>query len=252
MKIKALLLMLGLTAGAVQAGLVTGDITLLGFRSDNDDGLSFVTWTNISAGTSIYFTDSGFFNDGTVRSSEDLLSWTAPVGGIAAGKVVVITCPAVGASSADVGTTAGSLNGLSASGDQIFAGTAAFIKDGDTTKPGSTYAGTLLYGLHFGGSAWSADATSTSLSALPNALNSAYLNQAVGNMDNGQYTGSRANMTAAQFKAAINNISNWTLEDGGATVLNSTDFSVIPEPATISLIAFIGGLSLFVRRRFVR
>jgi hypothetical protein len=234
------------------AALVAGDITVIGYRSDGPDGLSFVSWKDIAAGTSLYFTDHGFFDDGTLRSSENVMSWTAPVGGLSAGSVVVISCPD-GSSTASAGSTAGQLDGLSNSGDQIFVGTAAFPTGRDTTKPGESYSGTLLYGLNFTGSSWAADATSSNTSALPDALNGSYLNQSFAHVDNGQYTGSRSGLSIEQFKAAIHNSENWTFDDGGNSfgTLDGTPFSmVIPEPATMGLVALFGGALLLARRLF--
>ena len=175
------------------------------------------------------------------------MSWTAPVGGIVAGTVVVITCPS-SVASADVGTTSGSLFGLSASGDQVFMGLSAFPDIGDSTKPGSSYSGTLIYGLDFNGAAgWDSDATTANNSALPTALNTLYYNFALASVDNGQYTGSRTGSTVEEFKALIHNAANWTVEDAGTTVLNSGDFSIVPEPASAGLL-LAAGLGFGFRR----
>ncbi len=217
--------------------LVAGDVTIVGYRTDTDDGFSFVTWKNLEAGQVLYFTDSGFFSDGTMRSSEDIMSWTAPVGGVAAGTVVKITCLA-GTAVADVGTCTGSLSGLTSSGEQIFIGRGAQFPNGsDTTMPGETYTGTLLYGFSTEG-AWVASATGTGNSALPAALSDTYANLALSASggDNGQYTGSRVSeVSYAAYKALIHNAANWTREDAGTTSLDSTDFVLnIPasEPTT--------------------
>ena len=243
------ILAIAAVAGAAIADILPGDITIIGFRSDNDDAISFVTWKAISAGTSVYFTDAGFFNDGTLRDSEDIMSWTAPVGGVTAGTVILISCPAA-ASSADVGTTTGNLPGLSTSGDQIFVGLTQFPDLTDTTKPGSSYSGTLIYGLDFNGTAgWDSDATGTSSSALPTALDGQYLNFGLATIDNGQYTGSRSAQTVDQFKALIHNSANWTVEDAGTTTLSSTDFAIIPEPGSAGLLTLAGLGFAFLRLR---
>lgn len=234
---------------ASHAALVAGDINVIGYRADADDAIAFVTWQPLSAGTTIYFTDSGFFDDGTMRDSENIMSWTAPTGGIVAGTVVVIASPN-GSSSADTGSTTGALDGLSASGDQVFVGDAAFTTAGDTTKPGSAYSGNFLYGLDFNGTAgWDADATSSNTSALPSALSGVNLNFSIAHVDNAQYTGSRTGLTIDQFKTLIHNSSNWTTNDDGATfgALSSTDFQIVPEPGSFGLAA--AGLLLIAKRR---
>jgi hypothetical protein len=251
MKTKFMILIaaLGLTAASSRGALTTGDISIIGFRSDADDGLSFVTWAEISAGTSIYFTDSGFFNDDTVRDSEGTMSWTAPIGGVAAGTVIVISSPS-STSSVNIGTTVGGLSGLSSSGDQIFAGLSAFPTTADTTKPGSIYSGTLLYGINFDTTNWAADATSTNNSALPSSLNILYGNIAIAEADNAQYTGTRSFASIELAKAAIHNTSNWTSDNDGLTVgsLNSTAIA-IPEPSSIIMIGLVGLAAVVILRK---
>ena len=239
-----------LAASAARADLAAGDISILGFRSDADDAFAFVTWQPLAEGASIFFTDHGAFDDGTWRSSENTLQWTAPVGGLVVGTVVLVSCPDAGAS-ADVGTVTGNLNGLSSSGDQIFAGSAAFPTGSDTTKPGESYSGTLIYGLNFDGSSWAADSTSSSTSYLPPTLAGSYGNFALSEIDNSQYTGARTGMTVSEFKAAIHNPANWTGSDDGSGfgALNSGDFAVVPEPGSAALLGAAGLLMLAVRRR---
>lgn len=223
--------------GQAAYALTAGDVMVIGYRSDDPDGLAFVTWVALSAGTSLYFTDSGFFSDGTLRDTEDIMSWTAPAGGVSAGTVVTVSCPyGSGASaSADTGTVALKLSGLSTSGDQIFVGSTAFPRNGDTSKPGSAYTGNLLFGLSTK-KAWltSGELTGTNDSFLPSALSGSNVRLT---KDNGQYTGPRTGLSVAEYKAAIMNTANWTTEDNGTTVLDSTDFSVAgaPQVPTLSI-----------------
>jgi hypothetical protein len=242
----------GFTVGQVaNAALIAGDINIVGYRADADDAIAFVTWVDIANGTSVYFTDSGVFSDGTLRDSEDTMSWTS-VGTTPAGTVVVISSNNDDADGildgSDSGTVAGRLNGFSGSGDQVFVGDTAFPDTGDTTAPGSTIAGTLLYGFDFNGAAgWDADTTGTNASALPSALNASLLNMSVAHVDNGQYTGPRTGLTIDQFKDAVANVANWSFDDDGAAfgALNSTDFAPIPEPSSLAMLAF-GMLSLYL------
>ncbi len=240
-----------ISASAARADLTAGDISIIGFRSDADDALSFVTWTDLAAGTSLYFADHGFFSDGTLRDSENVMSWTAPAGGIAVGTVVRIVT-AVAPGSATTGTVSGALSGLANGGDQIFAGTTAFPTANDTVKPGSAYSGTLLYGLDFNGTAgWDADATSSGTSFLPSALNGSYQSFSIAHIDNAQYTGARTGMTVSEFKAEVHNSANWTGNDDGAVFgsLDATQFAVIPEPGSAALIGVAGLLLGAIRRR---
>ncbi len=223
--------------GQAAFALTAGDVAVIGYRSDNPDGVAFVTWVDLAAGTSLYFTDSGFFSDGTLRDTEDIMSWTAPAGGVLAGTVVTVSCPygASEAATADIGTVALKLSGLSTSGDQIFVGTTAFPRNGKTSKPGSTYTGTLLFGLSTK-KAWltSGELTGTNDSFLPSALSDANVRLT---RNNGQYTGPRTGLSMAGYKAAIMDAANWTTENNDTTVLDSTDFSVAgaPPPPTLSI-----------------
>jgi hypothetical protein len=217
--------------------LTAGDVTVIGYRSDDPDGFAFVTWVALAAGTSLYFTDCGFFSDGTLRDTEDIMSWTAPAGGVSAGTVVTVSCPygAGAVATADMGTVALKLAGLSTSGDQIFVGSTAFPRNGVTSKPGSTYTGNLLFGLTTK-KAWltSGELTGTNDSFLPSALSGANVRLT---KNNGQYTGARTGLSVAAYKAAITNAANWTTTDSDTTVLDSTDFNVAgaPQAPTLSI-----------------
>ncbi|MEK7948954.1 hypothetical protein [Luteolibacter soli] len=243
---------LSLLASSAHAALVAGDLSVIGFRADATDSVAFVVWTTVNAGESIYFTDSGYFSDGTMRDSEDRMTWTAPTGGITAGTVIVIgSTDAQPNGTANIGTVTGRLNGLSASGDQVFVGTTAFPGASDTTMPGSTYSGTLLFGLDFAGATgWATTATGTNDSALPSVINSLGLNIGFADIDNGQFIGARTGMTIDQYKAAIVNAANWTTNDDGVAFgnLSTTAFTIVPEPAA-AMLGSLGMLGLLRRRR---
>jgi hypothetical protein len=252
MKLKPILLLALLAASAASQGaLVAGDMSIIGFRSDATDAIAFVVWTTVVAGEKIHFTDAGFFSDGTLRDSEDVMTWTAPLGGISAGTVIVINSPDAPTSvTVNIGFVTDRLNGLSASGDQVFAGTIAFPDTGDTAMPGSNYSGTLLFGLDTSGTVgWDTSATNTNTSALPTALNSLGLNLAFADVDNGQYNGIRTGLTLAQFKTAVTTPSNWTTDNDGTLfgALSTTPFTIIPE-STSALLGGLGLLALLRRR----
>ena len=243
--------LIGLLQSPSFAAIVTGDIQILGFRSNkNDDQIAFVNWVDVSAGATISFTDSGFFDDGTVRDAENNLSWTA-TSGLAAGTVVVITT-SKGVSSADTGTTTGSL-ALNPNGDQVFAGTTPFPANNNTSKPGSPYNGMLLTGLDFSGkdTFWNADALDATTSALPSQLSNALFNIAVPIASNGQYAGTRTGLTVDEFKIQVDNPNNWEMKT--LQSLDSIDFSVVsvPEASAPVLLAFLGAIVL-LRRKWLR
>jgi hypothetical protein len=252
MNISSLLFAFAGTVVSSHAALVAGDLSIIGFKADADDSIAFVVWTTVNAGESVYFTDAGFFANSTLRDDEDIMRWTAPVGGIAAGTVIVITSPdSPGNVSVNLGSVTGRLNGMSASGDQVFAGTTAFPDTGDTTSPGSSYSGALLFGLDFNGAAgWDSTASNSNNSALPSAISGLGLNFSIAHIDNGQYTGPRTGLTIEQYKQRVVNLSDWSTNDDGASFgsLSSVAFTPVPEPAA-ALLGSFGMLALLRRRR---
>jgi hypothetical protein len=243
----ALAVMLG---GEATANFVIGDIQIIGYRSSADDAIALVTWKDIAVGESLHFTDSGFFSDGTLRDSEDIMTWTA-TSALSAGSVIRITSPNTASVTFNTGSVTGKLNGLSAMGDQVFIGKVAFPKTNDTSAPGSAYTTSdLLYGFNFNGSSWGTTATGTNNSALPSALNVLYGNMHIDHVDNAQYNGPRTGLTIAEFKASIANSANWTTNDDGAAFgnLNETNFNAVPEPTT-GLLLGVGTLACAAFRR---
>ena len=193
--------------------LVAGDIQIIGYNSDNPDGLAFVTWTALAAGTHIIFTDNGWSNT-AFRTGESSGMWVSS-GSVAAGTVVLVTnVTASGPLSADQGTAfSGSLDSLAASTDQIFA------LQGSIADPA------LLFGLDFNSTVgWDAYADSANNSGLPPALSATTANLSVAAADNGQYTATRTGPLNT-LKSATVVSGNWTFS-GAPVTLNSTDFTI--------------------------
>ena len=215
--------------------LSVGDISIIGFRSDNDygDQFSFVAWVELEAGTTINFSDNGFNADLTYRNSETPVwhTWTATEA-VDAGTVFALSTALK----------------LSTAGDQIF----AFNE------------GNVIFGLNFDNAitrvpGWRTSGETTSnTSYLPPKLDvpggSLYLYE----HDNGQYTGPRTGYTVDEYKSMIiqwPNYSNgrppdWYLENDGYDLpsLDGTNFTLTPEPATICLLG-LGALGLLCRQR---
>ena len=221
--------------------LTLGDIAILGFNSNAPDGFAFVTWVELAPNTVIKFTDNGFLSSNSAtsasngRGGENFVTWTNNTGSvIAAGTVITIID--VTPATTSQGSISQTLNGISSSGDQIFAyqgagnGTTASSSDFGTNSNPSTFTGTILFGLNFG-SSWMSTGTPTSnTSYRPSELASTYGSIALttSSTSRGQYTGARSGLTLPQLKAAVVDPANWTTATGnsGVITLNATAFTI--------------------------
>jgi hypothetical protein len=198
-----------LTCGGTNP-LVAGSIAFVQYASDDPDIFSFVALSNIAGSTVINFTDNGWeTTDNTFRSGEGILSWTAPVAGIAMGNIVSITAPTAPATTftttTGTVTSAGSF-ALAAAGDQLIAFCGTFSA---TSSTGITN----LAAIHFTATTWTTGgATDANTSGLPTGLTEGTTALALGNFDNAAYncTGGTQTGTAASIADAINTASNWT------------------------------------------
>ena len=207
--------------------LQVGDIAFTTFNGDRD-AIAFVALDTIPAGEVIHFTDSawdGSAIDGSDHfvSGEGNVNWTAPVGGIAPGTVVVIdaydTTPA-----ASVGSATGG-SGISSSNETIYAYQGVAVRQPITflaAISNATLDSIVNTGLTSG---------TTALQVLPSGTNQA------------EYTGSRVNQTAiADYLALIGNVAtNWTgggVGDFAGTSPNATAFTIFtPGSAIVDIVA---------------
>lgn len=237
-----------------QAALGTGDIAFTSFNAD-EDGLSFVTFVDIAAHTTVYFSDNEW-SGSTFNSGESYSQWISGDSTVAAGSVVRLSAYDKTTLSASVGTlsavsvTGNTNRGLSNSNETVYAylGTdattpttfLAAITNGSFDTDGSL-AGT---GLAEGSTAMRLNSLATS--ATP---------------DYAAYTGIRAGETSMDaYRTSVANVSNWTVDTtNGAyatTVPDTTAFTVtsaVPEPETYALfLAGLGALGFISRRRQAR
>ena len=263
------LLLCALFSEDARGDLMAGDINIIGWRADAPDTIAFVTWVDITAGTSIDFTDlayqgggdgsgdgpGGGFYGTDMESRDGFLTWTATEF-LGAGTVVVMeTIPGVPGMSVQVdeGTATGDLLdsgflGLGLDSDSIFAG-----QGGDFQNP--TYNGTILYGLEYAGlEGWANGGQQASI--LPSNLDFVGGNIAPAHVDNGQYTGPRTGLTVAEYKLAIHDLSNWTLVNTPITAhgtVSSVDFEInsVPEPSSLAMMGLgvVGLVGYRWRRR---
>ena len=199
-----------------------GDITIMGYLSDDPDGFSFVNWVSIPNGTSISFTDNGWTGT-ALTTNENTVVWQNNTGSAIAPGTVILLSNSSGTGTTDQGTiVSGVLSGISASDDNIFA-----------------YTGTLacpefIFG--FSNAAWiSTGVPTNNQSYLPSPLNVANGNLVMpSNLDNWQFSGSRSNQsTIAAYKPIVNNATNYTGNDTPFT-LSSTDFTAATPALAVS------------------
>lgn len=205
--VSALLLVMNLLPARA---LSPGDLAFIGYNGDGDDNLAFVTLAPIPGGTEIFLSDNewngqpvgagGSFLD----SAESEIKWTAPVGGVPAGTVVLIdgievAAPPLTTSLGAAEYTLSSNLGVGASGEAFF----AFV--GSSQAPTNFLAVIISGAATFGGNLNGTGLTlgDTGLSVTP------------GSPDVMAYTGPRSGLASfAAYLPYINNATNWITEDG--------------------------------------
>jgi hypothetical protein len=201
------------------------------------DSFSFVTLTNIPAGTVLSWTDEGWLGPSNTLNS--------PSGGGFSGNGVgeqgfnPITIPAGGIPAGTI-TTVSLASGLGAAGESVhfFEGTAP------TSNPGTG----LVWGINWGNATgnWDADSTSSATSALAPALTN--FNTHLGRGAGWIYTGPTSGTQSALI-GAIEDPADWATSTGN-TWTGSASFTVTPapEPASLGVVGIAAGMLLRRRR----
>lgn len=198
--------------------LSAGAIAFTSFKSDDPNRFSVVLLKDVSAGTTIKFTDNGWTASNTLRTSEQTFTWIADVDYFA-GTEIIFT----GTSSSGIPGTVTASTGITtpsgvgsellisaSSGDQILA------YQGSSTSP------TFLAAIQFNSGSWEADAIDNETSALPLGLTNGTNAIALGDIDNGAYNIPGGEITTGAYTALRNNIngsSNWDIDNDPANVL---------------------------------
>lgn len=187
--------------------LNSGDIAFVGFNSDGNDNLAFVTLVPIEAGTQIHFTDNEWTGS-SFNTGESGFTWTANAT-IPAGTIVTIDNIGSGTIGSNLGTVAffdSTNRGIANSTEIIYAyvgtpttPTAFLTAIGNNTLTGTNGGGTTV------------TLSGTGLTAGTNAIEFASKDA---DADIAAYAGSRSGQTSfSDYRSLINNPANWQTQD---------------------------------------
>ncbi|MBE9007991.1 choice-of-anchor I family protein [Fortiea sp. LEGE XX443] len=187
--------------------LNTGDIAFVGFNSDGNDNLAFVTFVQIEPGTEIHFTDNEWTGS-SFNTGESGFTWTAS-STITPGTVVTIDNIGSGTISSNLGTVAffdSSNRGIANSTEIVY----AYVGATSTPTAFLTAIGNnTLTGVGGGGA--TVTLNGTGLTVGTNAIEFASRDA---DADIAAYNGTRsgqANFSA--YLSEINNPANWQTQD---------------------------------------
>lgn len=209
--------------GISQTQLGPGDLQFLSYRSDAPDGFSFVVWKSIAPGTSISFTDNGWAAGDSLGYSfttESTLTWSYQGNQpLKAGSVMVVECGQLPCM-VNRGQVSGAMNGLSSSGDQLF----AFQGNLDSVH--------FIAAINFDANAWASDRFNANTSALPNELQGFAFH--LDESDNGHYAGLRSGHQLSEYQNWVADTDNgWLTYDQPSLFVDAdtTSFTIIPAMA---------------------
>jgi hypothetical protein len=196
--------------------LPRGSIAFVHYQADAPDAFTIVVLKDIIGSQQIVFTDNAWTStNGPLATNESSIVWTTPTNGIMEGTTITFTA-SVGSSTlispTGNGTCTGSINGLSASGDQVL------IYQGSNTIP------YFIAAMNFGsnGNWLQSGTTNTNTSYLPSGLvNQVSAISMQGTQENGYYSKMQQgpeNMLAS----FLNNSLNW---------FQHTDLSLLSIPS---------------------
>ncbi len=189
------------TAAAAEDVSGPGDIAFTGFNGVGDGDLAFVLLSDVPEGTVIHFTDNEW-TDSAFNTGEGEIQWQAPLGGLTAGIVIVISETNLSSVSVNLGTvTRSGTFDIASSNESIM----AFL--GDISSPTAFL---------------SAIGNETDSSYRPNVTNTGLAAGDCivigGDFDVMAYNGARDNQsTVDDYRAQINDETNWIVDEGSSS-----------------------------------
>lgn len=245
-----LALLLTATGVSAQAALSAGDIAFTSFNAD-EDGLSFVTFTNIAANTTIYFSDNEFVG-GTFNAGESYNQWNSGASSIAAGTVIRFKSY----DAATLNASAGTLSRVSVSGNSNWGLANATETVYAYLGSSATAPTTFLAAITNGNFASDGPLVGTGLTEGVSAIR-LNTNTPSASPDYAEYSGIRAGETTFDaYKPLVANASNWMVDttngNYSTTTPNTAAFTIsaVPEPKSYAmLLAGLGLLGAIARRR---
>lgn len=190
--------------------LSPGAIAFVGFNADGDDDLAFVALAAIAENVVIRFTDKGWNGSpvgagGAFSAGEGVITWTSPVGGVAAGQVISLNNLDTPSPLASIGTVARSGSFLLSGDDET-----VYAYQGAELTPTGFLA---MIANHNGDSTDGTGLSPAHIIYLPN------------DEDVAAYNGSRSNQTNfAAYLTLLGDTGNWLTEGGtGDQSANGTE-----------------------------
>lgn len=216
-----------LLSSQANAAMNAGDIMFTAFNAD-EDGLSFITFVDIAANTTIYFSDNEWTGS-AFNTGESYNQWVSS-DVVAAGSVVRFSTYDKTTLSASTGllsrvTVSGSSNwGIANSNETVY----AYLGGGATTPT------TFLSAITNGTFAADGSLTNTGLTKGVNAIELTAKAGASSEPDYAEYNGVRAGLSNfADYKAQVANVNNWNVD----TVNNSVSANIVPNTTTFTISA---------------
>ena len=224
------------TDNTAPADFALGDIVILGVNANNnscsgvsgEDLISFVSFLDISSGTTFDITDNGWerVNPGQFGDTEGAYNLTyTGITTIPAGTIFTISFPSAGVAAADLANPDWSIVPLPGSntlnmnngGDQIFIMQGGNWTDGGAAHDATYSGGILLFGFNTR-TTWAADGT-TQQSNLPSDLTCANILPTGGATDFIYYNGPMTAVNSSLWFDRVADNTNWRAE------LNCTDYN---------------------------